>query len=863
MSRNIFAVSVSALALAFGNQAQAQSSTESDTVPATLTDDDGDAIIVSGQRARELEAIEDRREALGLVDSVSSDDIGQLPDRNIAEVIERLPGVGVQYDQGEGRYVAIRGVPSNLNGYTVNGFEIGNPDGNTRRLPLDILSGQLLQKVEVFKVRTPEQIGQGIGGIVNLVPKTAFDMEKPFVIAATAQVGYQELREDDQPVKGDLTVGARFGEDEQFGILLGGSYSDRTFTSYGLYPDDWEENADAARGGVPINAKYTDYRLNRERIGATGSLDWRSGNVELYLRGLYSKFTEDEYRQRFRLQWDPDDIVFDADGVTATVTDVQQRNELRLEVKEKSVLSFMGGGAVDFDQWRLDFGVARTHNEVDEPNQSWQFRADGIGSADLDFGDVLYSATPTTGYATASQLGFRGYSEQNEQGEEDIWQGRIDLTRDLAFGGNSFFKAGANVRWTDKTFDSENTSYTRGDPGNRFALDGLTDGTVTVYPRDDRGYVIDPQIDEDLLKQFTENNLAGPLFVLDAGGTLEDGTLNDLDLEEDVYAGYAMANFDFGEIAVTAGLRAEHTKLSITGFQLENGTTVVPLNEDRDYTNWLPTVVARIKPSADTVFRLAYSRSVGRPEYADLSPGGTVGFVEVAPDVFDGEVSYGNAALKPYIADSIDVVGEWYFMPGSVLSLGAFAKFIKDPIFEQDTTLNDVDFGGRFYQQLDVSQMRNAEEGDIVGLEAMLRSQFTFLDGFWSGFGVNLNATILDGNLDVPGRGNVAFPEQSDLLWSAQLFYQRGPVEASVGYHHSGSALIGISGDELTDQYNDDFRRLDAKIAFDITPNVRIFAEGQNLTDEPTRQYQGGREDWIIQRERYGQVYWAGASVRF
>jgi TonB-dependent receptor len=308
---------------------------------------EAETIVVTGQRAQQERAIELKRAAIGVVDVAASDEIGRLPDRNVAEVIERLPGVGVTYDQGEGRYVAIRGVPADLNNYTVNGVEIGNPDGNTRRLPLDIISGQLLNRVEIAKVKTADMDGQGIGGNVNLVTQTAFDFAKPFAVSVNAQAGYQELN-DKVPVRADASIGGRFGTDEQFGILIGASYSERTYTSYGLYPDDWRavDGFDFARGGAPINTKYTDYSLKRERIGAIGSLDFRpSDDHQFYLRGIYSKFTEDEYRQRYRLDFATDGIIgaggltLNADGVTGTAEGAEQRQDLRQEHKEKSVLA--------------------------------------------------------------------------------------------------------------------------------------------------------------------------------------------------------------------------------------------------------------------------------------------------------------------------------------------------------------------------------------------------------------------------------------------------------------------------------------------------------------------------------------------
>jgi outer membrane receptor protein involved in Fe transport len=133
---------------------------------------------------------------------------------------------------------------------------------------------------------------------------------------------------------------------------------------------------------------------------------------------------------------------------------------------------------------------------------------------------------------------------------------------------------------------------------------------------------------------------------------------------------------------------------------------------------------------------------------------------------------------------------------------------------------------------------------------------------------VNLNVTLTDSVLQgAPAGGNsrrnTGFPEQSKLLYGAQLFYQKGPFEASLAYHHTGRALIAAGAEPLTDQHNDDLRRLDAKASFAVTENLGLFVEAQNLTDEPTRQYQGGNRDWVTQHERYGRAFWIGASARF
>jgi TonB-dependent receptor len=832
-------------------------------------------IVVTGQRASQQRAIDLKRTAIGIIDVAAADEIGRLPDRNVAEVVERLPGVGVLYDQGEGRFVSVRGIPSDLNGYTVNGFEIGNPDGQTRSLPLDVISGQLLNRVEVVKAKTANLDGQGIGGSINLVTQTAFDFDERFVVQASAQAGTQELNKK-TPIRGDVSVGGRFGSNQEFGLIVGASYSDRTFTSFGFYPDDWRAVPGFARGGIPINSKFTDYSLKRERIGATGSLDWRpNDDHQIYLRGLYSRFTEDEYRQRYRLDFANGDaaallstraLIVNADGRTGTSTATERRQDLRLEYKEKSVLAGMFGGSSRFGDVTLDYGLARIHNEVFEPNQLWQFRGNP-GIADFNFTDTLFTLTPRTELAPTG-LQFRQYTEQLEIGREDIWQGRIDLKYNLsALGEGSFLAIGGKYRTTDKFFDAGVTTYTRGaNAATRFTLGqfDLQGANVTAFPASGRGYLITPTIDATKIIAYTKTNLTGPLFVLDTATTRANAVLSDFTIGEDVAAVYALANLNFGALKITPGLRYENTRVAITGFRLENNITVVPATGSSRYANWLPSLIVRIAPSDRTVFRLAYTRSIGRPNYNSLSPGASSSFEDANNDgLFEGSVSFGNPALKPYLADALDATAEWYFAKGGLIAVGVFAKFIKDPIFTQSYTQTNVSFAGRNYARLGFSQPLNADKGDIVGVEIAYQQQFTFLPGLLSGFGVEANLTLTSSTLRTPGRENTTFPNQSDLIYGVQLFYQKGPVEASIAYHHTGRSLLALGANATADQFSDDFRRLDAKASFAITRNISVYAEAQNLTDEPTRQYQAGRRDWIIQNERYGRVYNFGASVKF
>jgi TonB-dependent receptor len=837
----------------------------------------GDAIVVTGQRAQQERSIQAKRDAIGIVDVSASDEIGRLPDRNVAEVVERLPGVGVTYDQGEGRYVAVRGVPSNLNGYTVNGFELGSPDGQTRSVPLDLISGQLLNRVEVAKVKTVDQDGQGIGGTINLVTQTAFDYKEPFAVMLNGEAGYQDLKQNKVPVRGDASIAKRFGADEQFGIVLGGSYSDRTYTSHGFYPDDWRPLDGFARGGAPTNIKYTNYTLERERIGASGSFDWHpSDTQQFYVRGLYSRYAEHENRPRYRLDFATDALVdspgfhLDPNGLTGTVdgkpssatgtpgSGPQQRQDLRLDDKIKSTLVGMAGGRSLFGDWTLDYGAARIHNRVSDKFPLWQFRCNP-GTVNFDFTDPIYSAAPVTP-CTASQMRFQQYELFDQQTTEDIWQGKIDATWKFdRLGRDSFLRFGGKYRDSDRRFDENDDIWNAG--STKFTLAGAGAGgpTFPVHPdgsNPDRTFLNGPTIDPAAIEAYTQANLNSSLFAFDTAGNLVSDTLNDFRLHERVASGYAEANLDFGDISVTAGIRYERTSLAVRGFQLDDDNHVTPASSHSHYDNWLPSLIVRIQPSHDTIFRFAYSRSLGRPEYSDLSPGGSV-------SVIDESASFGNPNLKPYVSDNLDATGEWYFAKGGLFAVGVFAKFVKDPIFSTTTVLNDTVFNGQHFDRLQITRPENASKGDIIGIEAQFQQQFTFLPGLLSGFGIQLTGTLTDSTLKLPDGRTSTFPQQSSYLYGASLFYQKGPVEASIAYHNTGHSLLAVGDPAYNDQYNNDLRRLDAKASVAVWKDVRVFFEAQNLTDEPTRQYQAGNPNWIIQNERYGRTFYGGVSAKF
>ncbi len=824
------------------------------SAPPSATQDE--EIIVVGQRLAQQRAIDIRRDADAIVDAIAADDIGRLADKNVAENIERLPGVSLKYDQGEGRFVSLRGIDGALNNVTIGGVDLGSPEGDTRQLPLDVIGGQLLSRVEVIKAVTPDMDGQAIGGSVNLELQSPYDFDQPFFFRASAQAGEHELN-DTTPYAGEFAIGGVFGANDQFGVLIGASYQERDFRSYGLYPDDWSAVA-GSRRGIPINIKYTTYDLLRERTGAAARFEWRpNDDHRVYVQGLYSLFTEDEYRQRYRLDFGT--VAFNADGVTATATGGERRQDLRLEQKDKSILNVTFGSEHTLGAWDVDTLASWGRNELDEPNYVWLFRSGGIPggtvSSTLNFGPLLYGVTPAAEVAP-SALQFRQLTIQDNIAEEDILTGAINARRAIAFGEDSFVQFGVRVRDAEKVQDNSNDRYDRGTAANRFTLaDFNLLGAPTATFLDDVSYVNRPTIDAGAIRAFTAANLGSARMVFNGPVSQQADIASDYTVEERVTAGYAMASLDFGRLTVLGGVRVEQTETDVTGFETRGlGTAsavIAPVSRSGEYTTWLPGLHLRYEGDNDMVLRGAITRTLGRPQYGQLSPGGSID-IGVSPP----RISRGDPGLEPYLSTNIDAAFDWYFAPGAVFGFGLFHKDIEGFIFTQTQRLQNVTYLGDTFAEVTVAQPANGGDARVSGIEVNYQQQFDFLPGALSGLGLGANLTLTDSDLD-----GQPLPRQSDRVWGVQLFYQKYGIEGVVAYHYTSAYLDTVGANPSLNTYFNRFRRLDAKVSYALTDNLSVFIEGQNLNDETLWEYQGGRPDWPIGYEQYGRTTYIGLTA--
>ena len=841
-------------------------------------DTSGGEIVVTGQRAAERRALQAKRSSNAISDTLNANDVGKLPDQNVAEALRRLPGISVANDQGEGRYVIIRGVNPNLANVTVNGQTAPAPEPESRQVKLDDIPSSLIGSVTVVKSLTPDRDANAIAGQVDINTLTAFDRTKAFANARIVS-GYNTLNSR-SPYEGDITAGTRFGPDKTFGVVLSGNYSSRPIESENLQgSSNWGTPTGASRA-LPDDYRLRDYNLNRTRYGVVGNFDWRpSSDVSVYLRTLYSTFKDHETRDQSRIEIPVTYATTNAAGVTTQPTAAQQAVNaaisngstfsgrgtrfLRLRNEDDSTFSGELGGKFRFGGSELQ--VEGTYSKAlkkDPLRSEFSFRSGStaLTGLSLDLADTLFKVNTANGTPYNSAL-YNGYrvTYDRRRAAENLYQARADLTIPIGVGSDSTIKLGGKFQQTDK---SNNRDFQQYSLGSTLAATGAAgDDGSAIY---DGRYPVGPRINYDQAQTYytVTNPAARTQSASDAATSVANSLVNDYDLSEKVYAGYIMGTFTFAKLTIVPGVRIEHTDGTYKG-KAFTATSLVSqgynVSNSRAYTDAFPDLTVRLDATDRLVLRAAVTTAIGRPDYNLLAP--YVNVSDTTPNA--GVVALGNPNLKPYKAVSGDLSAEYYLAGQGIVSIAGFYKHLDDPIFTVGTTQGGT-FGGTTFTRALVTQPVNGDSAKIYGVEANLQAQLTFLPGALSGFGVSGNFTYTDGSSrGVIGRaGSVRNLLQSKYIGTAQLYYEKYGLTGRLAYTYRSAYLDTLGTTAATDQYTDENNSLDARIGYSPVKQFTVFVEASNLLDSPWRRYQAVKTQ-LIENERYRQTFRIGVQLAY
>lgn len=812
-----------------------------------LTESDvTDRIEVRALRDQQTRELNQQRAADNIINVISSDSIGRFPDRNVAEALARVSGVAIERDQGEGRYISVRGTPTAFNAVSVNGVILPSPDSGTRAVDLDTIPTDVVSSIEITKALLPSMDADSIGGNINIVTQGALDSDEPIARFA-AGLGRNELGKGGNE-RYSMTLGNQFN-DGRVGALFSASYNKTERET-----DNFENDFDEIDGQIfPVELESKDYEVTRERYALDGRLDFvLSDNARMHITGLHSVFTDDEFRHAFLLEYD--DYAPGSTPIAGVATDVTVIKELRNRRVENTINAFTLGGDVFFDRLEMDYTLAMTEAKQDYPVRNYlEFELGFNPDIAYDFSNPNNPVwTPAGGEPNRLNFNPADY-------EFALYQARAKTSKDrdtsletnfslpLAWGnGLGEFKFGVKYRGKEKRNDED-----RKETENNVLGVGLADVT--------RGNDISRNFDVELGNRFRTDlfGTIGPDYERDPDfvSIPRRNFTSDYKATQDIYAGYMMATVDWGLTRMVTGLRVEHTKVTGDAFRFDRQTDqAVPTASSSSYTNIFPNLQLRREVGDNGVLRAALTTALNRPEVEDLVPA----IQERDRGPGRREVSLGNPDLDPAFAYNFDLMYDHFIRPVGVFSAGVFYKRIDDVIF---STTGLRPFEG---EQWRVTQPENGGSGYVLGVEFNWQQVLAGLPAPLDGLGVFATLTLVDSEADLPrGFGKVRLPGQSDQIYNAGLFYEKAGFNARIAYNWRSEFIdsISLAGREF-DIYWDKRGQLDFTTSYQVTDRFQIYGEASNLTDSRQNRYSGSRER-VYESEGFGRFWQVGVRAAF
>lgn len=815
-----------------------------------------DTVQVTGRRAADRAAIDDKRFADAQVDAIRSDDVGRLPDQNVAEAVRRLPGVTTQNDQGEGRYLTVRGVSPDLLNVSLNGQTAPAPEPDGRQVKLDDIPSALIGAVTVSKTLTADMDANAIAGAVNIETLSAFDREGSFGNLRGAY-GHNDLN-NSNPYEFDGSFGGRFGADDQFGAVVALNYSDRKIGTQNVQnTGDWIEVDGEI---VPEGLDMRQYNTHRQRSGAVANLDWRPNeDTSLFLRLMYSKYEDSETRDRFSVEFDEDGIVpLNADA--GTFTDAEGVRALRTRQEDTSTFTSSIGGKFEFDddsELRTELTYSRA-DKRDPHRDEWGFKQDGI-SGEYNLVPDPYLVVPWGEEPyDASLYEPDFYEPESRRAVEDLYQARVDYMMPIQIGDGSDLQFGAKYIDRRKTNNQDGEAWEY-DDGDLVLSDVAGRPIGSIW---NGRYRFGPTIYGPVANAYFNANTGE--FEEDEAGTLSTSLAGDYRITEKITSAYVMGRLRFGDFTWIPGVRMEHTKgdYAAYAFDLDDAALDDPFNSfgSRSYTDFFPGLNVRFDASENFVVRAAATRAIGRPNYESLAP-----FVQIEDaNSSEPQVTMGNPDLDPLYSNNFDLSVEYYVGNMGLLSAAVFYKDIENPIFESTSPGQDGTFGGMDLVNAEVGTWTNADSAKLKGLELNAQYELSFLPAPFDGFSVGGNITFSDSEASgLPGRDDtLPLIDQSDRVASAQITYEKYGFSARVAYTYRSEQLMEVGGDPEEDIYLDRLDQWDARVAYTFGEDLTVFVEGSNLNDAAMRTYMGYR-DRLGEKEIYGATIRLGLQYKF
>lgn len=905
--------SIAAFAAGLAGQAAAQDIVEEEE------------IVVTGFRASLAQALDIKREETGAVDAIVAEDIADFPDLNLSESIQRIPGVAISRDAGEGRQITVRGLGAQFTRVRINGMEALTTTGSTdatggnnrdRSFDFNIFASELFNSIVVRKTAEAEVEEGSLGATVDLRTSLPFDYEG-FNLVASSQLQYNDLSETTDP-RFAFLISNRWnaGSAGRFGALFSAAYSSRESAEEGASTVRWAAGGFAGANNfssVPtatLNAafrprlpRYDVYQHEQERLGITAALQWApSPATDFTLSALYSNF--EGSRQETFLQSnltigvngiDIQDAVVQGNSIVyAELDDVVIRSELRHDElqTEFSQITFEAEHRFS-DRLSGRLNIGRSESDHNNPVQTTLlFRAGGPGAFvdgySYDFRDNPTSPTFGFGFDLTNPLSWG--LEEIRLRPQTTNNAYTSFGADLTFDINDTFTLSSGINWRNYEFETTERRRWNGVANSTSNIEATIPGFAAGTPIANYSNLITyngvtwliPDIDA---AAQTWGLYDESIFLMSPLGALA----NNRSVEEQATGAFLQLDWDseLGGMPFrgNVGARYVETEQSSTGRSIIGGVDT-PTTVDHSYEDWLPSLNVVLEPINDVLFRFGASRVMSRAGLGSLNPNPSV-----SVSGSNRTITAGNPFLEPIRADAYDFSVEWYFSEGGILSLALFHReidsfvqtvretgpFAGNPFGLPDSVgitacgaqypaTCDVIDDPNFYWGFNVPQ--NTPGGPVSGFEVSLQLPLTFLPGILSNTGLLANYTSVDSDIDYLNSSGVVtytgpLTNQSDESYNITFYYEDDRFSARVSGAYRSAFPTNLPGRDgnETEATAESFN-VDASARWNINENFALTLEGINLTDEARYDYLTP-DDRLSFYHQYGRSYFLGLRYTY
>lgn len=818
-------------------------------------------VVVAGHLEGQAEAVNVQRTSEDIVNVIPSAVIKSLPNANIADAVGRLPGVTLERDEGEGKYVQVRGTEPRLTNVTLEGINVPSPEVAVRQIKLDVIPADLVESVELEKTLSASQDGDAIGGTVNLKLKSAAD--QPTLILSGIG-GYTPILGGREVGQTTATVGDRFGMDKKFGALLGFTYD---YNGRGI--DDIEPGIDPGYATPTYDSlDLREYRYQRTRWGLAGSSDYRlSSDSDIYLHYFYSDFKD--YGNKWVYTLNDDVCEPGTCNGGPIITPDSPKFTTSQRVPDYSIGMIAAGGKHVFSKswlaWDVSVSNGRENGAAGNPGATFKYSGSATCYYDPTATTNPYKpqfnaacTAPGSPIFDPTQYYMSEFDTTSGPTDQVALQGSATYGKSYTWNGHDgTFQFGAKIR---NSHDYQNAVSPVWDPNGTYLMSQFLSGfKANNYYQG--AYNFGPVTSYGALNNFFNENPGD--FTLDVSDTHLGSDSANYNLTERVTAGYIMNTLRFGRWSLQTGLRLEATQLEILGYNVTNDvngnwTGTTPVTNDQWYVDPLPSVQLRYQLTANSDIRAVYGRGLSRPNPYDLVPYSTV---DQSTNPYT--IALGNPNLKAEHANDFDLLFEHFLQPYGVVQAGFFYKQLIDPIY-YTTNLNAASSLCPTGSNCPTSTVINGSNAYVGGVELAYIQHLGFLPGALSGFGMaaNYTGTFSKAN-GLPGRPDTpALQRQAPNSFNIGPSYDYRRFSAHVGMTYNGAMIYQYQYETATDVANLGVKgpagdiylyphfQLDAQVSMRVRNGLTFLVQGENINNEVFGFYTGS-PIYVDQREFY------------